>query len=227
MNSLFLTLVLVSILGLLAGLTRPRCVRLPSRKFVGLLFGGSTVIFFVLFGLTSTPVPAAIPSVTTVAKVPVLIGFGATLPDWNANHTADQNPKLFQNSVYNPDPNSKDPSDRYFAVTFKGGRALQYEMRLPEKTTIDQAKAIVLKDFPNDASVIWYNPNAGQCALMEVQSKILATVLSTPSIGAIQGEVFIEFGTYSSDKDTYDPANINDIILQLGSYQNASEAPNC
>lgn len=60
MNALFLLLFLVSIVCLIVGLIQPKIFSRffkdkASRKFVGLVFGIATVLFFILFGVTSTP----------------------------------------------------------------------------------------------------------------------------------------------------------------------------
>ena len=53
MNDLFLFLVLVSIVGFVVGLIKPSLVKMDSRKKVSYIFGGSLVLFFILFGITS------------------------------------------------------------------------------------------------------------------------------------------------------------------------------
>jgi hypothetical protein len=66
---------------------------------------------------------------------------------------------------------------------------------------------------------------------MEVQSKTLGSVLSTPKIGDPDGMVFVEFFTSTSQtqnsNSTYDPQNVNSALLQLGNYASASDAPGC
>ncbi|MDP2709396.1 MAG: hypothetical protein Q8O93_05155 [bacterium] len=64
MNSLFLVLLLLSFVGIIIGLIKPSVVKMKSRKQSLLVFGGSTVLFFILFGVTTgptTPVPAPSP----------------------------------------------------------------------------------------------------------------------------------------------------------------------
>jgi hypothetical protein len=55
MNNLFLILVLVSFVALVIGLIKPTLLKQTSRRRSLLIFGGSTILFFVLFGVTSTP----------------------------------------------------------------------------------------------------------------------------------------------------------------------------
>lgn len=57
MDSLFLVLFLISLVGLVIGLIKPAWLRMPSRKRASLIAGGSTLFFFVLFGITAPPAP--------------------------------------------------------------------------------------------------------------------------------------------------------------------------
>ncbi|MCX6812781.1 MAG: hypothetical protein NTW79_04190 [Candidatus Berkelbacteria bacterium] len=76
MNGLFLFLFLVSIVCLVAGLIQPKVFSRffkdkTSRKFVGLIFGIATVLFFVLFGVTSNKsTPTTSPTTTTKTETP-------------------------------------------------------------------------------------------------------------------------------------------------------------
>ncbi len=67
MNSLFLVLLLLSFVGIIVGLIKPSVVKMKSRKQSLLVFGGSTVLFFLLFGVTADPAPVTTP--TPVAQV--------------------------------------------------------------------------------------------------------------------------------------------------------------
>jgi hypothetical protein len=51
---IFLVLMFVSFLGLVAGLIAPTLIKLKSRKIALLVFGIPIILFFVLFGLTSS-----------------------------------------------------------------------------------------------------------------------------------------------------------------------------
>lgn len=55
MNSLFLALLLVSLVGLVIGLIKPSILKLKSRKQSVLFLGGAALLCFILFGVTSTP----------------------------------------------------------------------------------------------------------------------------------------------------------------------------
>jgi hypothetical protein len=65
MNTLFAFLALLSLAGLVVGLAKPQWVRMPSRKRVGLIFGGATILFFILFSFTSPSAPNVPPAGTS------------------------------------------------------------------------------------------------------------------------------------------------------------------
>lgn len=56
MTGLFSFLLLASLFALAIGLIKPSWIRLPSRKNVGLLWGVSSLVFFILIGITAPPV---------------------------------------------------------------------------------------------------------------------------------------------------------------------------
>jgi hypothetical protein len=66
MNDLFALLALFGLIGLVVGLIKPTLFRIKSRKNALYIFGGLTVIFFILFGVTS-------PSTQTSTTTPVAI----------------------------------------------------------------------------------------------------------------------------------------------------------
>lgn len=68
MSTLFVFLFLVTVIVLIAGLIKPTWVKLSSRKYVGIIFGGATLVFLILIGVTAPPVaPHATNSSATVA----------------------------------------------------------------------------------------------------------------------------------------------------------------
>ena len=70
MNTLFLILFFVSLICIVVGLIKPSLFKFESRKKAGLIFGGSTILFFVLFGITTSPIPA-MKTPTSDASTPV------------------------------------------------------------------------------------------------------------------------------------------------------------
>ena len=59
MNGLFTFLTTIAFLALIVGLIKPSWVRMPSRKRVGMIYGGAWLVFFILFGITSSPAKTA------------------------------------------------------------------------------------------------------------------------------------------------------------------------
>ncbi len=68
METLFVFLMLASVVGLIVGLTKPETVHLNSRGKVGLFFGGAIVIFIILTGAGSTTQTQSTP-ITATATV--------------------------------------------------------------------------------------------------------------------------------------------------------------
>lgn len=68
MNDLFLALFLLSLVGLVIGLIRPQLVKMPSRKTAAGVFVGTTVLFFILFGVTTPSQPATIVDTATTTS---------------------------------------------------------------------------------------------------------------------------------------------------------------
>ncbi len=70
MNTLFVLLLLVAVVGLVVGLAKPSLVKQESRKKAGLIFGGVTIALFILVGITSPSKPEqqTAPSETTTAN---------------------------------------------------------------------------------------------------------------------------------------------------------------
>ncbi len=81
MNDFFIVLLLVSFLGLIVGLIKPSWIKMPSRKRVGMIFGGAIVVFFVLVGITSPTAPAGTPVASNPAQTTNATNSGPKLSD--------------------------------------------------------------------------------------------------------------------------------------------------
>ncbi len=72
MNSLFIVLLLVSVVALIVGLTKPETVKLKTRKKVGLYFGSAIIVLFFLVGVTADNKTenntATVPETNTVSE---------------------------------------------------------------------------------------------------------------------------------------------------------------
>src|SRR3989344_2325622 len=85
MNGLFLFLFLVSIVCLVVGLIQPKVFTRffkdkANRKFVGMVFGIATVLFFILFGATSSKSTPSTNPTTTTNNTPTKTETPATTP---------------------------------------------------------------------------------------------------------------------------------------------------
>ena len=69
LNNIFLALDLVSILLLIVAMVAPWLIFFESRKKAGLIFGGSIVLFFILFGITIDSTPPSVTDTTVVQTV--------------------------------------------------------------------------------------------------------------------------------------------------------------
>jgi len=115
----------------------------------------------------------------------------------------------------------------YYAVIHEAGRVLEYSMRFSPGIPITTARTVVMQEFPPDATTRWFAIK-DTCAQLEVKSRTLGRALATPTIGASDGEVIIEFDTVQSNGEAvYNSRAITEAILMLGSYASAEDAPGC
>ena len=85
MNGLFLFLFLVSIVCLVVGLIQPKVFTRffkdkANRKFVGMVFGIATVLFFILFGATSSKSTPSTNPTTTTNNTPTKTSYSFDIP---------------------------------------------------------------------------------------------------------------------------------------------------
>lgn len=181
------------------------------------------------------PKPAPAPPPAPPPAQPI-IGFGATIADWNANHVADT--RFNTNAVYNPDPSlgyDELHDSKYYMVQVQNGQVLGYEMRLPNGSSLSAAQAEIMQEFPPDASILWQQARTSDpsdsCYQMEIKSSRLGQALSEPAIGDAAGEVWVELFTDTpqnvNENSVYDGSNVNGANLMLGSYATAADAPGC
>jgi hypothetical protein len=212
-----------------------------SRLRRTLVGGGAALLVFILLAtvvshaFSSKSIPPAYSdngtSVTsggsTTSSI-TLRGYGATLSDWNASHSADNS--FTANTTYDPTSGlGNGYNDKYTAVLWIGGRALGYQMGFPDGTSIDSAKNTVMQEFPSDATILWQQQNNSDptniCYQMEVKSTTLGQVLQN------DGNTFVEFQTIAtSDTSTavgYYPNNVNNASLRNADYKNASSVGGC
>jgi len=160
-----------------------------------------------------------------------LTGYGATEADWAAHHTPDN--RFDPGAVWDPMPGwGTDPQHdaKFFMVSYESGRVLSYSMNMPSHASKAEALQVVLSAMPTDTKVLWSTTRvAGQCFQAELQSRQLGSVLSAPSIGDADGEVFVELDSddLAAGNPYWDPSHVTEAIVMLGSYSTPSKAPAC
>jgi hypothetical protein len=157
-----------------------------------------------------------------------LHGYGATLSDWNASHTADNG--FTANTTYNPASGlGNGYTDKYTAVLWISGRALSYQIGFPSNTSLGDAKSAAIQEFPSDTTILWENQNNSDpvniCYQMEVHSATLGQVLQN------NGDSFVEFQTVATNDTSnavgYYANNVNNASLRNADYKKASDVGGC
>ena len=165
----------------------------------------------------STPPPP-------VAAASAVTGFGATDTNWNSAHTEDT--EFAPGAVYDTDPSLPEINGhtgaKYTAVLHTAGHVISYTLNLPTGTDLTEAMARTESDLPSDATAVW-EAAKDTCSQMEFRSSTLGTALGDPSIGDEAGDVFVEFTT----GDGYDPSDVTNVLVGLGDYPTAQDAPAC
>jgi hypothetical protein len=125
---------------------------------------------------SSTPQVSTAPSATSThgsaAASDGLTGYGATDTAWNGHHQPDT--RFAPGTAYDPDPSlargDLQHDARYYGVVHQGGRVLQYQMRFPPGTTVDQARqAVMASEFPAGTRTLQFQ-TLGTCAILNVQT---------------------------------------------------------
>ena len=104
-----------------------------------------------------------------------LTGFGATREDWDAHH--QEAPAAVAGSRYLPMVGDKARYD--FVYWELAPRAIDYGMHFPEGTTLEQAQAQLLAEFPPGSKVdrtIGANP---RCLVLRVRSAPVERVITS------------------------------------------------
>ena len=169
---------------------------------------------------------------TSAESAPSTLGaIGATDAYWDARHEPD--PNFAPGSAYDPDPSLVPPggdkrfSARYYLVHHSGGRVQSYGMRFAPGTSIDEAKADTLAEFPHDTKVDWFRTvpasgSAGACAQMHVSSATLAREF--PGEGPTAG--LVEFSSGEA-ANSYNPDAVSTAFLMLLPPTAPSKAIGC
>jgi len=137
MNSLFLVLLLLSFVGIIIGLIKPSVVKMKSRKQSLLVFGGSTLLFFILFGITADPVP------TTPSKSETTVAQQAESP--KTNETEQPTQKTTEQTAQQPAPQQKTLEEKITDAI---------NSSLGSKTNTDKQRVVGVEITKYDASMI-------------------------------------------------------------------------
>ena len=139
MNSLFLVLLLLSFVGIIIGLIKPSVVKMKSRKQSLLVFGGSTVLFFILFGVTADPVS------TTPSKSEITVAQEVKSPKVNETEQPTPTQKTTEQTAQQPAPQPK---------TLEGKITDAINSSLGSKTNTDKQRVVGVEIIKYDASMI-------------------------------------------------------------------------
>jgi len=118
------------------------------------------------------------PVVTTSNAAPAddLVGFGATLANWNRHHEAARSVHCDEESAYDADARLDSfpgcPGSKYVAIADFGGRVEMYEMNFLAGTTLSATLAAELTEVPRDAQLVRVL-RPGPCVISFFQSKLL------------------------------------------------------
>jgi hypothetical protein len=208
-------------------------------RFLRTLVGGTAALaVFILvaslighaFSSKAVPTPYADngTDATSSGTTVILKGYGATLADWNANHTEDNG--FTAGTTYNPTSGlGNGYNDKYTAVLWINGRALGYQIGFLSGTSVDKAKDEAMLEFPSDTTILWQQVNNSDptniCYQLEVHSATLGQVIQN------DGDAFVEFQTIAtSDTSTavgYYANNVNNASFRDADYKSASAVGGC
>lgn len=125
----------------------------------------------------------------TRAPAPVLLtNLGATVADWNAHHKADT--RFEPGAAFDPNPvlardgDSLHTSTRYSVIEMSG-RIVSYGLRFKPATSVDAARAQLLRELPTDAVVAWFDVKP-ECARTFIKSATLRRLTDSQQ-GAMVG----------------------------------------
>lgn len=168
--------------------------------------------------LTATAAATSLRSIT---------GFGATTAAWNRAHVQD--PNAAPGTAYDPDTSlpkvNGHTAARYYAVEHEDGHVLGYEYRF-HPVAISSAEALVLREFPSDARVVWFRAVGASCAQMLVRSAIVGRARSARKIGDPEGTALIEFSSGALE-ESYSARSVNDALFMIYPLVAKSGAPGC
>jgi hypothetical protein len=150
---------------------------------------------------TTTAAPAATAPTGTTLPATAWVGIGTPLTQFATKYPRTTR-GCSQGQCYGPDVNSSLQAAE-FLVSTDSGLVDGYTEALPEGTLPAAARAAILAMVPSDIVVTLdqteHDSSGNSCHLINVQSKTLAGLLSSPKIGDAQGVVGISMTEVNTD----------------------------
>ncbi len=122
------------------------------------------------------------------------------------------------------------PNAKFFNVTYGSGRVVSFGMSMPANAPEKTAMRVVLSAMPADTRVLWTAAKVSEgCFQAELRSTMLGAALSTTDLADPHGDVFVELDSdaLNGGSPLWDPSNVTEAIVMLGSYPTAADAPDC
>lgn len=143
---------------------------------------------------TAGPGPTAAPSTTAAVDLSFLTAWGATLAQWNGNHTVDP---VVPSQYW---PRLPDNLDTYTDLKIAGGRVVGYVLNLYPAVPLADARTRLANELPLDSKVLSERTLPG----------CLQGVEGGPTVtAATGGSVLVDFESATG----YDPGSISRIEL--------------
>ncbi len=239
MNSLFLALFLLAIAGWIVGAIKPSWVKLPTRKSVSMWFGGAVLVFFILFGVTSSP-----------STAPAIVATTEVSPEVPAVTTQQENtPAPTATPVAAPAPAQPDLETTLKGIVAKATGTTDVAYRSIEIENDDSDRPAGSKMLTVDVNVTsFYNRDAfikdtGKLAAQLFQATVPSSLKPYDIFIWFHGETTDRYGNkkdsvitvYSIDKVTYakinwsnfDPKTLCDFLKQEEKIQGVGTGPSC
>ena len=121
---------------------------------------------------------------TRDADPKALVGYGATIQAWETQH--GESVKGFsEGSVYGPVV--RDGAHKYVGVR-ADDRVTFYSRTFPDGTSLEDAKRLVLQDFPEQASISVEDTDEPSCVIVLIDSKKVRRVTGSNATAAFFSE---------------------------------------
>ncbi len=168
---------------------------------------------------TKTATPASTSIASGAASPGTWTGLGATLTAWESAHpkgSGGSGSGCSGEGCYGAQVTDNDEPTYEFTAFSTGGppeyRVTGYEQALGDGTSLEAAKADVLKLMPPDTVVtgFWVTHEDGSCASWNLQSKTLGRWFATKKVGDPRGDIGVLLDSdNSNDEPTFDAKDVS------------------